>query len=251
MARSSWIALGVAVWCGGCDLAFGVDPEEQPCDVSSFDDARYTEITHAFDFSINWDQTRGVVVDTFNYDLALPGGDRTPIDLGLYSPVSVALVPEGNALFYTISVEPEELHGALRNTNGTWLLGATVPRGTVAGTPSADVFGPRRVVVQMRAGDAAVQEYEDAGGRWVTVGDPHPLVAETPPNLTPNGLTAVFSRSNDDGSADIFMMTRASTADWFGEPTKILGAADHHPQLLGNCKRLYTAHEGMLRRYDR
>jgi hypothetical protein len=99
-----------------------------------------------------------------------------------------------------------------------------------------------------------VTELEDDNGTWVVVGE-HPLVSDFPPNMTPNGLNAVFSRAvqTETGTAhELFGMTRASTAEWFGEPVKILAnGEDTHPQLLGQCQRLYTVHDGVMRRYDR
>lgn len=250
--RSSHAAIVLALALGGCDLAFGFDTGEKPCDVTTFDSARHTDLAVAEDFSVDWDQTFAVIIqEGASFELPLPTGTPVPIDLGIYPSGALSLTPEGNALFYTADIEPPLLQGALRKTEGSWQIAATVPRGTFAGTPSADVFGPRHLLVQLRTGDGAIQEYVDADGHWVTVGDPHPLVTESPPNLTPNGLTAVFAKVADDQvTREIYEMSRATTAAWFGEPVKIFAGTAGHPQLLGQCRQLYTLDEGQVRRYD-
>jgi hypothetical protein len=253
---------------GGCDLAFGVGGDPNPCELASFDGARSTEISPAIRFSVDWDQRFAVVVigDGYLAEIALADGTKTLIDLGPYEPVNLSLNPEGNALLYTARIEPPVLAGALRASVGTWQLDARAPTATFTGTPSADVFGPRRMLARMHEfdvddqGQPTVQELEDDNGTWVRVGSAHPLVADLPPNLTPNGLTAVFSRSatTEMGTViEIFGMTRPSTDVWFGEPVKILSnGSDHSPQLLGHCERLYTIHGGgeggpALTRYER
>ena len=192
-------------------------------------------------------------------ELTLASGDLKIIDLGPYIGLTLSLAPEGNALLYTASMEPLMLEGALRAGPGSWTLGARTPVATYVGTSSADVFGPRRMLARMRDQDETVQELEDQNGTWKPIGDAHPLLSTFPPNLTPNGLTAVFARSTttDTGMiSEIYGMTRSSPNEWFGEPVKILeNSNDDMPQLLGNCSRLYTVHKGdeapQLRRYDR
>ena len=256
-ARSSLLVLLL----GGCDLAFGVDGDPGPCDLGTFNSARANDLTPANAFSIDWDQTYAVVAldNGTSAELTLPAGELRMIDLGLYSGVTMSLDPEGNALLFTASIEPLTLEGALRQGPGAWKLGARAPRATFVGTPSADVFGPRRMLARMHATDDTVQELEDQNGTWVAIGDAHPLVSTYPPNLTPNGLTAVFARStvtDTSTTSEIYGMTRPTTDAWFGEPVKILAnGLDDKPQLLGNCSRLYTVHAGgndaQLRRYDR
>jgi hypothetical protein len=242
---------------GGCDLAFGVGGEPDPCDLGTFDSARTTDIAPAFRFSVDWDQRFAVVEhdDTTYAELALPDATETPIDLGLYATINLALAPEGSALLYTTTSEPMQLEGALRGGPGEWTLGARAPAATFVGTPSADVFGPRRMIARMHEYDDNVQELEDRNGTWVPVGEAHPLAGDLAPNLTPNGLTAVFTRSvmlETGVVLDVYGATRPSTDEWFGDPVKILDASnDRAPQLLGHCDRLYTVHDGMLRRYDR
>lgn len=243
---------------GGCDLAFGVGGDPDPCELASFDTARPTEITTAFRFSVDWDQRFAVIVgdDGLNAEIELPSGTARSIDLGPYNPVNVSLAPEGSALLYTSATEPPMLEGALRASPGSWELAARTPVATYAGTPSADVFGPRRMLARMHPLDETVQELEDQDGTWVAVGDEHALASEMPPNLTPDGLTAVFARGTiaETGTAyEIYGMTRPSTGAWFGEPVRILANGDDHaPQLLGHCERLYTIHDmNTLTRYDR
>lgn len=251
----------------GCDLAFGVGGDPDPCELSSFDTARPTEISAAFRFSVDWDQRFAVVAgnDGINSEIDLRAGTSRAIELGPYSIVNLALNPEGTALLYTSSTEPPLLEGALRASPGSWQLAARAPAATLVGTPSADVFGPRRMLARMHPfdfddqGQPTVQELEDQNGTWVAIGAAHPLDSEVPPNLAPNGLTAVFARgvaSETGVTTEIFGMTRPSTDVWFDEPVKILSNGDDHtPQLLGHCERLYTIHGGetgpVLTRYDR
>ena len=67
------------------------------------------------------------------------------------------------------------------------------PAGALAGTPSADAFGPRRVLIKVRLTDQTVQEYQDTNGVWTAVGAPFEASGIAPPNLTPNGLTMVYA----------------------------------------------------------
>jgi hypothetical protein len=254
LARSSALLLLL----GGCDLAFGVGGDPDPCELASFDTTRPTEITSAFRFSVDWDQRFAVIVgnDGLNAEIELPNGTSHPIDLGPYNPINLSLNPEGTALLFSTATEPVLLEGALRASPGSWQPAARTPLATYAGTPSADVFGPRRMLARMHSFDETVQELEDQNGTWVPVGEAHMLASETPPNLTPNGLTAVFARATpaETGIAtEIYGMTRPSTDVWFDEPVKILANGnDQSPQLLGHCERLYTIHNGdTLTRYDR
>jgi len=148
-------------------------------------------------------------------------------------------------------IEPPTLMAAALQ-DSTWQTGQRAPRGTFAGTPSADVFGPRRVIVRLRDTQPAVQEFEDQSGIWVAVGDPHDLPGVAAPNLTPNGLTMVYAVVGDNPG--IYQATRASTSAWFGDPQLVL-AGDHlAPQLLGRCSNLYVIDNTTTRtltRYDR
>ena len=254
-ARSS--GLVSLLLLGGCDLAFGVEAEPVPCELGTFASARATDIAPAFRFSIDWDQHFAVVAHDDNTygELSIGDGIETPIDLGIYGSQNLALTPEGTALLYTESTEPMQLQGALRASAGSWKVGARIPSVTFAGTPSADVFGPRRMLARVHELDEKLQELEDQDGLWVPIGEPHDFTSDLVPNLTPNGLTAVFTRTVplETGIViDVYGVTRASTDEWFGEPQKILEASsDMAPQLLGHCDSLYTVHEGMLRRYAR
>ena len=236
--RSSVLLLLLA----GCDLAFGVGGDPSPCTLAPFDDAPVDELVAADDFSVDWDQTFAIVSrETGTVVWSFEGGEK-PIDLGVYVIAGFSLAPEGNALFYTAMIEPPLLQGAVRKGEA-WEVAPALPPGRFAGTPSADVFGPRRVLVTV---DGKLLEFEDDAGRWVAVGTEHMLEVSRAPNLTPNGLTAVYA-----GADGIYAMSRPTTNDWFGEPVKILASADRSPQLLGQCERLYTTHDGVLRRYQR
>lgn len=238
--RSSALFLLLA----GCDLVFGVGEEPGPCTLGSFDNAPADDLVEATDFSVDWDQTFAIVSrETGTFEVTFEGGLQKPIDLGVYNNTGFALAPEGNALFYTAIIEPPLLQGALRTGDATWTPAPALPPGRFAGTPSADVFGPRRVLVTV---DGNVLEFEDNAGRWVGVGAPHRLDLLRAPNLTPDGLTAVYAAN--DG---VYAMSRPNINEWFGEPVKILAASDGSPQLLGQCKRLYTTHDNILRRYQR
>ncbi len=250
LARSSALLSSsvLVVLLGGCDLVFGVTGQPEPCELASFEHAQESVIADAQAFSVDWDQTFAVIYrDPITYELSLPAGEMTPIDIGVYNPVSVALAPEGTAMLYTISVEPMELRGALRGDGAAWQLDATVPRGTFAGTPSADAFGPRRVLVRMTAASNDVQEYVvDDAGHWVTSGEPFEVASMLAPNLTPNGLTMAYA--TDEG---VFAVSRDDVESPWGAPVLLRAGAYLSPQLCDRCQRLYTIGEGSLRRYDR
>ena len=240
----------LALILGGCDLVVGIDTDPSPCQLGSFAEATPVDIIEAEAFSADWDMRFAVVMSLgSSYELDLQTKALTPIDLGPYNNVGLALTPEGNALFYTTNTEPLVLKGALRGES--WLLDATVPRATFAGTPSADVFGPRRLLVRERAENDLITEYEDVAGRWTPVGEPHAVAASLVPDLTPNGLTMVFAGTDADGNPAVMAAQRGSTSEWFGEPTVLLPGAFVSAQLLGDCKRLYTSDGSMLRQYDR
>jgi hypothetical protein len=243
------------VLLAGCDLAFGVSGKPEPCELAAFDHAARTEIVEADDFSVDWDQTIAVVTARgFAQQLALPAGEPQPIDLGVYAIMSLGLTPEADALFYTAAIEPPVLKGALRNDT-LWRLDAEVPRGTYAGTPSADLFGPRRVFVRMRANDPTVQEFIDDNGRWVAAGEPLPAGGVDAPNLTPNGLTIVYSELDPSGESVVFAQSRASVDEPFGDKQQLFAGPIRRPQLCGQCKHLYaivqTETASVLARFDR
>jgi hypothetical protein len=242
-----------AVSLAGCDIVFGVTGEATPCDLGAFDSATPEDVSPAEDFSFDWEETFGVVqLDGATYEIDPTDAALTPIDLGPYINGGLALTPEGDALFYTILIEPLTLRAALRGEPTAWVTDAGVPRGTFAGTPSADVFGPRRVMVKMRPPpDTEVVEYEDVGGRWSVIGAAPAIEALRAPNLTPDGLTMVWTSRPVDGEHAVFAAQRSSTKAPFGEPVKLLAGDFANAQLLGRCKRLYTDDSLMLRRYDR
>src|SRR6185503_16266524 len=170
-----------------------------------------------------------------------------------------ALAPEGNAVFFTAQIEPQTLKGAVRGGD-TWQLGAEVPRGTYAGTPSADVFGPRRVLVRERVTSEDIQEFEDVDGHWQPIGVALPLVGLGAPNLTPNGLTMVYVGFDDALEHVVFARSRESVDAPFGEPVALRKGVMRAPQLCGKCKQLYVIDSGvgetggdttLIVRYDR
>lgn len=251
MARSSALVL-VALAGSGCDLVFGLDGEARPCELEPFTDVTPTDLVSAEDFSIDWDMTFGVVVqDIGAFEIDLATNELTPIELGAWVHRGLALTPEGRALFYTSFAEPPILKGALRGGPAAWQLDAGVPRGTFAGTPSADVYGPRRLLVKMREGSDEVQEYEDRSGRWTPIGTPRALQSRFAPNLTPNGLTMVYAGVDATGAPAVLAAQRPSTDAEFGEPMVVLPGEVQTAQLLGQCKQLYTSDGQMLRRYAR
>lgn len=245
--------LGVVLLVGGCDAVFGLSGDPGPCGSTSFATAKGVDITPAEAFSISRDRTLVVLENEgLAYQLVLPGGQPEAIDLGVYPAVSFSIAPEGGSLFYTAMIEPPLLLGAVRS-GATWSLDATVPSGTYVGTPSADEFGPRRVIARLRDARSDLQEYEDDGGVWIAHGDTHPTDAQFAPNLAPNGLTMVYAALDPaTGLPAVFVATRSSMADWFGAPTSILPGAHSAPQLLDMCRELYVIDDDQtLRRYDR
>jgi hypothetical protein len=243
LARSEWLL--IAALCGGCDAVFSVG-DTHACLVTSFDHAKPEALLTAEYFSINWDENYAVLVDgglpyEYHFD-----GMPTPIDLGPTVQEDLALSPEGDGLFWTTAGDPFLLVGAASHDGTTWTTGTRVPRGTFAGTPSADGFGVRHVLVRLRYAQPAVQEYVDDNGIWMPTGDPHDMPGDWGPNLTPNGLTVVW-----DDADGVHEATRTSIDSWFGQDTLVLAGAHRTPQLLGHCETLYTVDSGMLTRYRR
>ena len=248
------IVLGVALLGGGCDAVFGLSGDPGPCASTSFAHATGTEITVADDFSISRDRSLVVLArDGLTYQLALPGGDPMLVDLGVYPAQSLAMAPEGNALFFTAPLEPPLLLGALRAGEG-WTLDATVPRGTFVGTPSASEFGPRRLMARLRPGAPEIQELEAVAGVRTQHGEPLELGGNYAPNLTPDGLSMVYVANDPDTGVPgaVFLASRASLADGFTNSVLILPGAHHAPHMLDVCRELYVVDDDqVLRRYDR
>jgi len=237
LARFSLLVL-----LAGCDLAFGVSGQPEPCSLGKFASPTQNIVVEADLFSIDWDQQLAVITRGSDaFEVALPDETETPIELGPYSRSALALSPEGGALFYTVSIEPDTLKGALRRGAGEWQLDAEVPRGTFAGTPSADAFGPRRVLVRMLTGAPAVQEYEvDENGHWATVGAPFDFTGALVPNLTPNGLTMVYAATDAEGTPAVYAASRDDVDGPWGKPTLLRAGDLQHPQLCGKCQQLYA-----------
>jgi len=244
MARSELLA--VLLVLSGCDLVVGLSGDPRPCGTTAFPAGKGTPIVAADDFSIDWDQTIAVLsLNGLTSEYRFGDKSQMPIDLGAYVNYGFALAPEGNGLFFTAQIEPPTLMAA-GIEKAVWRTGQRAPRGTFAGTPSADTFGPRRVLVRISATAPSVQEFEDQDGVWVAVGDPHDVSSVTAPRLTPNGLTMVYA--DTDG---IHEATRASVNEWFGTPALVLAGAYRSPQLLGKCSDLYVVDNQMLTRFER
>src|ERR1044071_7322194 len=139
--RSRWVVLTAIVAAGassGCDFVFGLgDP--QPCEARSFDGVTPHAITVADAFTMSRDQSFAVLqIDGALFQASPIDAVPVPIDLGVYTNTAFPLAAEGTPLFYTASIEPPKLLGALRGDAASWRLDATVPPATYAGTPSAD-----------------------------------------------------------------------------------------------------------------
>ncbi|HEX5061090.1 MAG TPA: hypothetical protein VFV99_17110 [Kofleriaceae bacterium] len=257
LARFSLLAL-----LAGCDLALGVSGQPDPCPLAKFANPNQDNVVEADLFSIDWDQQLAVIQrGGIAYEVTLTDKSETLIDLGPYSPASLALAPEGGALFYAVSIEPLTLKGALRRGTAEWQLDAEVPRGTFAGTPSADAFGPRRVLVRMLSYSTTIQEYEvDEHGHWETVGEPFDFAGDLAPNLTPNGLTMVYSAKDSLGQPGVYAASRDDVDSPFGKPFLLRAGALQYPQLCGKCQQLYalvpnpdlaSTNRSVLVRFDR
>jgi hypothetical protein len=248
-----WLALLLGV-CG-CDVVFGLDEDPASCSQASFAQAKTTDIVAAEEVSVSWDMSRAVITSLgIPFEIALPGGQPVVMAIGPYVPVSLGLSPEGDSLLFTGAQETPTLYAAVRASSGTWRIDPNVPTGTYAGTPSADAFGPRRVLVRVHP-IGPIQEYEDDNGLWKPVGDPHDLEGVFSANLTPNGLTMVYAGTQIDTTPAVFAATRKTTAEWFGPPAVILPGAHTSPQLLDRCQRLYVIdsldqENSVLREYD-
>jgi hypothetical protein len=224
----------------GCDGVFGLSGGElKVCDDSSFATSKPHRVSPGYAFSVTWDRDRIFYMTGPTYEMSLPDGTPHAIDIGPYQPDVMAVSPEGDAMLFTVFLEPPELHVSLRASSTTWTADALVPFGTYAGTPTAAEFGPRRVLVRLRAGAPDVQEYEADGNSWRPVGDVHPIDGSVAPNLTPAGLDMVFAATIGSDSG-VFIAHRASTAEWFGPPALILAGAHDSPQLLDRCRELYV-----------
>ena len=250
MRRPALAALAAvsALACAGCDLVVGMSGDPRPCGDATFTRAP-TAIVPATQFSIDWDEHVALItIDGVPARYSLVDHTQTSIDLGSYVPSALSLSPEGDGLFFTAMIDPPALMAAaLEDT--VWHTGQQAPKGTYAGTPSADEFGPRRVLVRVRDASSAVQEFEDKSGVWVAVGEPHDVPGIAAPNLTPNGLTMVYA--GGQGNDGIFQATRSSPAEWFGEPHLVLAGVHLWPQLLGRCSNLYVIDDSTLTRYER
>ena len=232
--------LSLAALCS-CDAVYGLDiSRPAPCPTPSFDGMKTTDIATAEAFSLSWDRDRIVFVhDGALYDQTLPSGTPQRIDVGDFIPVTVALAPEGDAMFYSIALEPPELHAQVKLSTG-WTVDDVVPVGTYAGTPSADEFGPRRVVVRLTTESNMVQEYVAADNAWFTADVPHPLEGVFAANLSPDALELTYLGVDGDGAPAVMLAHRATTDVWFDPPTPILHGTHYAPQLLDRCRQLYV-----------
>jgi hypothetical protein len=242
---------------GACDVVWGLSGEPSPCRLDSFDNATTSDEIMAGDhFTVSTGVNRVVVVNVGNIlEQPLGGGDPVQLQLGVYTPLSVALAPEGTLLFHSGAIEPPLLQMATRDATGVWTnTDRLPPKGIIAGVPTSADFGPRRVLVKLRAGPPEVQEYEDDGVAWNPIGEPRAIAGIGAPNLTVSGLTMVFTDRDETGQNFVFAANRDSIDDAFGEPTVIrtseFGMAD--AQLVGNrCNTMFVNEAGSLKRLDR
>jgi hypothetical protein len=228
-------ALALVALCG-CDAVLGLDDTPRACGDGTFDAATPVDVVHGETFSVSWD--RDLVVYTalgIPYQQRLPDGQPEAIDLGVETPTSFALAPEGDAVMFSVVLDTPVVKAALRVGGATWNMRGLAPVGAYAGTPSADEFGPRRVLVRPSF-ESDLQEYEDQDGQWVAIGDLHALDGSFAPNLTPNGLDMVWS-----GAGAVVIAHRTTRDDWFGDPVQILAGAHIGPQLLDRCNQLFVA----------
>jgi hypothetical protein len=243
---------------GGCDVVWGLSGEPSACELGAFDGEPVATATDGFRFTVSGDGERAILIEdeasVFEAELAI--GDRQPVELPPYTPIAIALSPEGDLLFHSSAIEPTLLELAER-TNGVWMKSDRVPpKGVFAGVPSSLAFGARRVIVRLRDTGTDVQEYVDDGAAWNPVGDPQPLPGSLAGNLTENGLTMTFLDVDPaNGEPAIFAANRASVDDWFGAPVQ-LRAGTHETnggQLIGKttCDTLFVSEQGALRRFDR
>lgn len=261
---------------GGCDLVWGLSGEPPACDLGegAFDGAERTDLMMAVeDFSVAVENDRVIGTrDAATFEIELDfGGAPVPIALGeaAFVKAGFGLAPEGDLLFFSNEVEIPELQIATRTEAG-WTVSVTreKPAGLRAGTPTALVFGARRVLV--RVGEAGVvdgevvrdvQEYVEDGDRWRAVGPRQSFPGSFAPNLTPNGMTAVFTDVDEDGRAVVAIATRDSVSDAFagrtviyrGDPAFAIRTAQlRDDDIVGKqCGTLFVAEGNQLRRYDR
>ena len=252
-----WFALLLSA-STGCDVVFGLDESPAPCGTASFAQAKPVDVMAAEAASVSWQRDRAVITrNEMPFVVDLPSGEPVLIDIGPYATYSLSLAPEGTSLLFSAELEPPQLFAAVRGESNTaWRIDPNVPIGTFAGVPSADAFGPRRVVARMGP-NGPLQEYEDDSGTWKPIGDRHDYDGQFAPNLTPNGLSMVYRGMQADMTPAIFVANRANTNAWFGMPTVILAGEHSDPQLLDQCHALYVVdatddvNSPMLRHYDR
>ncbi len=257
MALRELTVLALAASLGGCDVVWGLSGEPSACELRSFEETEELDmITGADSFTISGDSDR-VVVEIAGelYERRLSGGDLVMLPIGQQQSFSFAIAPEGRLLFYALPGEPPKLLAAVRGDDGVWSRAdRAAPKGVAAGVPSAEAFGPRRVLVRTRYGGSEIQEYEDDGETWQPIGPPRSGFGVRAPNLTENGLTMVFVDKELTSNQDaVFAASRNSTSDWFGEPRLLrMSPGATSAQLIGKktCDTLFTSEQDALRRYE-
>lgn len=240
-----------------CDVVWGLSGEPSACELRSFDGAAELEMISGGDqYTVDGNAKLAVIsISGQLFERTLGGGEPVPLALGPYPPMSIALAPEADLLFHSAGIEPPLLQVAIRNAEGIFVpADRPGPKGVIAGVPSSEAFGPRRVMVRTKLfGD--LQEYEDDGEAWVSVGPRIPGLGSTAPNLTENGLTMVFVDLDPaTESSAVFAASRDSTSEPFGESTLLRPVSlNASAQLSGKktCNTLFTSETDALRRYDR
>jgi hypothetical protein len=127
----------------------------------------------------------------------------------------------------------------LSNAEGTWLFYSDNYDGDTA-TGSQDIF---------------VSEMGPDGsyGPGTPVAALNSTFEDQQPNVSRDGLTVVFA-SNRDGNMDIFMSTRATTADEWSAPRNLSvelqfgtsGSAESRPSISWDMQRLYYGADGQV-----
>jgi hypothetical protein len=263
----------VCLGLGACDLVWGLTGEPPKCDLGTdaFVGAGMVSLQMPVeDFSVSVDPKR-TIASRLGVTFEVEVGEPVSIDLGqAFVQVSFGLAPEGDFLFFSNQVEPPDLRIAERASDGTWAVSrAAPPAGVHAGSPSALEFGPRRVLVNVGQEGVLddgqpvrdIQEYVEDGDRWRAVGPRQALGGTFAPNLTPNGMTAVFVEKDADGSDVVAIATRDHVSDEFSDRTVIFrdepGSTIRSAQLHGTdildkeCATLVVDVEDDLRQYDR
>jgi hypothetical protein len=267
------VVLGLGL--GACDAVWGLTGEPPRCDLGTgaFDGIEAQDLKMTVeDYSVAVDVNRAIAsLDGFSYEIDLEiNADPVKLELGEgFIQAGFGLAPEGDFLFFSNEIEPPDLGMAERTSEGWKVSTRQPPKGVHAGTPTAKLFGARRVLVKIgqegvveQAGQVRdTQEYVEDGDSWRPVGDRQALATLFAPNLTPNGMTAVFVEQDADGNSVVVIATRKHVSDSFTDRTVIFradaGSSVRTAQLRGDdvldkeCSTLFVDVGNQLQRFDR